>query len=194
MRPVARQHEPSPHGVQRHIARRVHQMLLVERHRAEPPLKQMSGLARAGVDEAGVEPAPSDRPAPSRRRLRRQDEMDVPASGDRLETSTAKAAAGYPEPVAVDRIIARREYDVARPAARLCHVMRQAGSDGERSVVTRVANVAYGRSSDGLPGTRQPRKLDSSAQQFGSRAPRRTACSGVLRWLCKTCILHRNAL
>ena len=33
-------------------------MLLIERDRAEPALKQVAGLARAGVDEAGVEPAP----------------------------------------------------------------------------------------------------------------------------------------
>ena len=50
--------------IERHIARRRHQMLLVERDRAEPALKQMAGLARAGVDEAGVEPAPRDSASP----------------------------------------------------------------------------------------------------------------------------------
>ena len=32
-------------------------MILVERHRAEPALKQMADLARAGVGEAGIEAA-----------------------------------------------------------------------------------------------------------------------------------------
>ncbi len=74
--------EPRPHGIPLlplgeggrrsrpdEGARRVHQMLLVERDRAEPALKQMAGLARAGVDKAGVEPAPRDsasaNPSPS---------------------------------------------------------------------------------------------------------------------------------
>jgi hypothetical protein len=79
MRPVlGALNQPRPHGIERHIAHRIHQMLLVERRRAEPALKQMAGLARAGVDEAGVEPAPPRQRQPQALAvLRRQDEMDV---------------------------------------------------------------------------------------------------------------------
>ena len=47
----------------------VYQMLLVERRRTEPALKEMAGLARAGIDEAGVEAALSaTAPEPGPRR------------------------------------------------------------------------------------------------------------------------------
>ena len=59
MRPVLRpRREPRRRRVQRDVAGRVHEMILVERDLAEPALKQMAGLARAGVDEAGIEAAP----------------------------------------------------------------------------------------------------------------------------------------
>ena len=70
MRPVpSPRREPRPHRIEPDIARRVDQMLFVERDRAEPALKQVARLARPGVDVAGIEPmrAPSAnaRPSPS---------------------------------------------------------------------------------------------------------------------------------
>ena len=48
--------EPRSDRVQRHIARRRHQMLLVHRRRAEPRLEQMPGHAEPGIDRGRIAP------------------------------------------------------------------------------------------------------------------------------------------
>ena len=80
----------------------------------------MAGLARAGVDEAGVEPmGPRQRQRQALAVLRRQDEVNVVrrlAIGPDLD---GEAAAGFPEPVAVESIVALLEEDALPPIAAL---------------------------------------------------------------------------
>jgi len=46
--------QPRPDRIQRDIARRAHQMRLIHRDGTEPPLPQMPGRSRAGIDIAGI--------------------------------------------------------------------------------------------------------------------------------------------
>ena len=79
MGPVAGAPDPSRgRRIERHGARRRHQMVLVHGDRTEPPLKQAPRLARPRIDKARGEPAPpGQRERESGRVVRRQDQMDV---------------------------------------------------------------------------------------------------------------------
>jgi hypothetical protein len=59
--------EPRSHRVQRNIARRHHQMVLVHGDGADARLKQASGHAQPRIDESAIAPVPCPRPARGRR-------------------------------------------------------------------------------------------------------------------------------
>jgi hypothetical protein len=64
--------------IERHGARRRHQMVIVHGDRTEPPLKQMPRLARPRIDKARVEPMRSgQRERESGRVVRRRDQIEV---------------------------------------------------------------------------------------------------------------------
>ncbi len=80
----------------------------------------MAGLARAGVDEAGVEPVRlAQRQRQALAVLRRQDEMNVVRHLAIRPDLDAEAAAGFPEPVAIESIVALLEDNVLPPGATL---------------------------------------------------------------------------
>ena len=90
----------------------------------------MAGLARAGVDEAGIEPMS----ARQRERepdgvARNQDQMDVvghQAIGPDLDP---EFAAGFGEPIAIERVVLVAEKDALAPIAALSDVVGNAGQD-----------------------------------------------------------------
>ena len=98
--------EPRSDRVQRHIARRRHQMLLVHRRRAEPRLEQMPGHAEPGIDRGRIAPMGlTERAAKQFLPIGNENEMDVVRHQTIGPARDALFAALAREQAAVERIV-----------------------------------------------------------------------------------------
>jgi len=131
MRPVLRLGDQAGSDrIERDIAHRGDQMLLIQGNRAEAPLKQMTGLARPGVHEARIEPVRArQRQSEPSGVGGREDQMHVvghQAIGPDLD---AEFGAGRGEPIAIEGVVLVAEENALAAVASLRDMMRRAGKD-----------------------------------------------------------------
>ena len=121
--------EPGADWVQADVAGCGGKMRFVQGHRSEARLEQMSGLARAGIDEARVAPMRlAERAGESVGMRRHEDQMHVVGHQTIGPAGNPGLAASFRQQVAVQRVIVIAEEDALAPVSPLRDVVRNAGN------------------------------------------------------------------
>ena len=135
--PVLRpRHQARPHRIERDVAHRRRQVLLVHHHRAEAALPEMPAALAAGLQNAGV--------APVGRRQGAAQSVGISGNQDQVHVIGHQApgpdfdlgrAAILGQEIAIERVVVVIEERPRPPIAALRHMMRQTGNDqtGETS-------------------------------------------------------------
>ena len=122
--------EARPRRVERDIAQGREEMILVHRHRAEPPLPEMAAAPGPGVDVAGIAAMDLRQGAPQTVPIFRDDDQ---VHMVRHQHPGPDLDAGRParrrQKIAIGRVIRIAEEDPRPAVAALRHMMRHAGDD-----------------------------------------------------------------